>query len=156
MFYTFYISDLVGQILLYGDEKELFGVNFYKNTHINKSWIENKIVFKDVIYQLEKYFNKELKSFDIPIKLSGTPFQKRVFLELLKIPHGSTVSYQELAKRVGNKKASRAVGNANGKNPIAIIIPCHRVIAKNGSIGGFSGGVDIKRKLLELEDVQIR
>ena len=155
MFYTFYISDLVGKILLYGDGKELFGVNFYKNTHINRSWIENKIVFKDVIYQLEKYFNKELKSFDIPIKLSGTTFQKRVFLELLKIPYGSTVSYQELAKRVGNKKASRAVGNANGKNPIAIIIPCHRVIAKNGSIGGFSSEINIKRKLLKLEGVII-
>ena len=155
MFYTFYISDLVGKILLYGDGKELFGVNFYKNTHINKSWIENKIVFKDVIYQLEKYFNKELKSFDIPIKLSGTPFQKNVFLELLKIPYGSIVSYQELAKRVGNEKASRAVGNANGKNPIAIIIPCHRVIAKNGSIGGFSSEINIKRKLLKLEGVVI-
>ena len=155
MFYTFYISDLVGKILLYGDGKELFGVNFYKNTHINKSWIENKIVFKDVIYQLEKYFNKELKSFDIPLRLSGTPFQKRVFLELLKIPYGSTVSYQELAKRVGNQKASRAVGNANGKNPIAIIIPCHRVISKNGSIGGFSSEINIKRKLLKLEGVVI-
>ena len=155
MFYTFYISDLVGKILLYGDGKELFGINFYKNTHINKSWIENKIVFKDVIYQLEKYFNKELKSFDIPIKLSGTPFQKRVYSQLLQIPYGSTISYQELAKRVGNKKASRAVGNANGKNPIAIIIPCHRVISKNGSIGGFSGGVDTKRKLLEFEGIVI-
>ncbi len=156
MFYTFYISDLVGKILLLGDEKEFFGLKFYKNSPINKSWIEDKTVFKDVIYQLEKYFNKELKSFNIPLKLNGTPFQKKVFSELLKIPYGSTISYQELAKRVGNLKASRAVGNANGKNPIAIIVPCHRVISKDGSIGGFSGGLDIKRKLLELEGVNIK
>ncbi len=155
MFYTFYKSKLVGKILLYGNGKELYGLEFYKNTPLYKNWIENKTVFKDIIYQLDKYFNKELKSFDIPLRLSGTSFQKRVYLQLLQIPYGSTISYQELAKRVGNEKASRAVGNANGKNPIAIIIPCHRVIAKNGSIGGFSGGIDIKRKLLELEEVKI-
>ncbi len=156
MFYTIFESELIGKILLYGNETELYGLEFYKNTPLEKSWIENKTVFQNVIIQLEKYFNKELKSFDIPLKLSGTPFQKRVYSRLLQIPYGSTISYQELAKRVGNPKASRAVGNANGKNPIAIIIPCHRVIAKNGSMGGFSGGLDIKKKLLELEGVKVR
>ena len=154
MFYTIFESKLIGQILLYGSKSELFGLDFYKNNPIHKNWIEDKTVFKDVIYQLEKYFNKELRIFDIPLKLNGTPFQKKVFSELLKIPYGSTISYQELAKRVDNPKASRAVGNANGKNPIAIIVPCHRVISKDGSIGGFSGGLDIKRKLLELEGIK--
>ena len=155
MFYTILKSKFIGDILLYSDKKELYGLEFYKNTQINKEWIEDKTIFQNVIIQLEKYFNKELKSFDVPLRLSGTPFQKRVYSQLLQIPYGSTISYQELAKRVGNEKASRAVGNANGKNPIAIIIPCHRVIAKNGSIGGFSGGIDIKRKLLEFEEVKI-
>ena len=156
MFYTIFESKLIGKILLYGNETELYGLEFYKNAPLEKSWIEDKTIFQNVIIRLEKYFNKELKSFDIPLRLSGTPFQKRVYSQLLQIPYGSTISYQELAKRVGNEKASRAAGNANGKNPIAIIIPCHRVIAKNGSIGGFSGGLNIKRKLLELEGVKIR
>ncbi len=154
MFYTIFESKLVGKILLYGDKTELHGLEFYKNSPIDKNWIEDERVFQNVIIQLEKYFNKELKSFDIPLRLSGTPFQKRVYSQLLQIPYGSTISYQELAKRVDNKKASRAVGNANGKNPIAIIIPCHRVISKDGSIGGFSSKIDIKRKLLELEGVK--
>ena len=154
MFYTIFESKLVGKILLYGDKTELHGLEFYKNSPIDKNWMEDERVFQNVIIQLEKYFNKELKSFDIPLRLSGTPFQKRVYSQLLQIPYGSTISYQELAKRVDNKKASRAVGNANGKNPIAIIIPCHRVISKDGSIGGFSSKIDIKRKLLELEGVK--
>ena len=154
MFYTIFESKLVGKILLYGDKIELHGLEFYKNSPIDKNWMEDERVFQNVIIQLEKYFNKELKSFDIPLRLSGTPFQKKVYSQLLQIPYGSTISYQELAKRVDNKKASRAVGNANGKNPIAIIIPCHRVISKDGSIGGFSSKIDIKRKLLELEGVK--
>ncbi len=154
MFYTIFESKLVGKILLYGDKTDLYGLEFYKNSPIDKNWIEDERVFQNVIIQLEKYFNKELKSFDIPLRLSGTPFQKKVYSQLLQIPYGSTISYQELAKRVDNKKASRAVGNANGKNPIAIIIPCHRVISKDGSIGGFSSKIDIKRELLELEGVK--
>ena len=153
MLYTFYKTKLLGTLLLYGDNGYLEGLELYKNQKIDSSWQENEKYFTKTIVQLNKYFKKELKHFDLPIKPTGTAFQKRVFGELLKIPYGSTISYQELAKRVGNKKASRAVGNANGKNPIAIIIPCHRVISKDGTIGGYSGGIDIKRKLLKLEGV---
>lgn len=151
MFYTIYKNSLVGDILLYGDNGYLEGLEFYKDQNIDKNWKNNKEAFANVISQLERYFKKELKVFDIPLKIKATPFQERVYNELIKIPYGSTISYQQLAKRAGNIKASRAAGNANGKNPIAIIVPCHRVIAKDGTIGGYSGGLDTKRKLLKLE-----
>ena len=101
--------------------------------------------------QLKEYFAGTRKTFDIPLDLVGTEFQVRVWKELQKIPYGKTISYLELAKRVGNMKASRAVGSANGKNPISIIVPCHRVINVNGGLGGFAGGLPVKSFLLELE-----
>jgi len=101
--------------------------------------------------QLSQYFAGERQIFDIPLKPIGTDFQLSVWNELQKIHYGETISYQELAEKVGDKNRSRAVGNANGRNPIPIIIPCHRVIRKNGDLGGFGGGIKIKEKLLELE-----
>jgi len=102
--------------------------------------------------ELRDYFSKKLQTFTIPLSPSGTEFQKGVWDTLLKIPYGSTLSYAEEAKLFGNPKASRAVANANGKNPISILIPCHRVISSNGSIGGYSGGgVWRKEFLLSLE-----
>ncbi len=154
MFYTIYDTKYIGDVILYGDGESLFGLEFYKDGFIEDEWIENGDVFKSVVDELDLYFRGELRRFSTKIKLLGSEFGIRVYKELQKIPYGTTISYQELAKRVGNERASRAVGNANGKNPIAIIVPCHRVIAKNGSIGGFSGGVDIKRALLRLEGVK--
>ena len=101
--------------------------------------------------QLEEYFAGKRRRFDIDFDLSGTAFQKKVWKELFKIPFGKTVSYKDIAQRIKNPKAVRAVGSANGKNPVCVIIPCHRVIAADGSMGGYSGGLDIKRKLLKLE-----
>lgn len=101
--------------------------------------------------QLSEYFRHERKAFHLPLKPSGTPFQKRVWEALLTIPYGETWSYRQVAAAVGNPKACRAVGNANSKNPIMIIIPCHRVIAADGSLGGYTGGLSIKTALLELE-----
>jgi methylated-DNA-[protein]-cysteine S-methyltransferase len=101
--------------------------------------------------QLSEYFKKERKVFSIKLDPIGTEFQLTVWNKLLQIPYGETISYQELASRIGKKNASRAVGNANGKNPIPIIIPCHRVIRKNGSFGGYAGGLKVKKYLLELE-----
>ena len=155
IYYTIYSSKVVGDIILYGDANYLYGLEFYKDNFVQNEWIENNSNFKHTINELNLYFQKRLKKFTIPLKLSGTDFQQKVFKVLQTIPYGKTISYQELAKKTGNKKASRAVGNANGKNPIAIIIPCHRVIAKNGTIGGYSGGLDIKRKLLKLEGIEI-
>jgi len=154
IFYTIYDTKILGKVILYGNSKHLKGLEFYKEGFIQKRWIKNDKIFKKVVDELDLYFKGSLKEFKTPVKPEGTDFQKRVYKELLKIPYGTTVSYKELAKRVGSPKAFRAVGNANGKNPIAIIIPCHRVISSDGSIGGYSGGLDKKRKLLKLEGVQ--
>ncbi len=108
--------------------------------------------FKDLIQQFSKYFEGNLKSFDFPLDLSlGTPFQQKVWKKLITIPYGKTVSYKWLASAIKNPQASRAVGNANGKNPLSIIIPCHRVVRENGELGGYTGGINIKRFLLDLE-----
>jgi len=107
--------------------------------------------FTQVVSQLGEYFAGKRTSFDVPMALEGTDFQLRVWSQLRSIPYGETISYGELARRVGNPKASRAVGSANGSNPIAIFVPCHRVIAGDGSLGGYGGGLDRKAVLLDLE-----
>jgi len=101
--------------------------------------------------QLEEYFGGVRRTFDLPLVLDGTPFQMRAWKELSRIPYGETISYEEQARRAGAVRATRAVGSANGKNPIAIVIPCHRVIAKSGGLGGFGGGLPNKRWLLDFE-----
>lgn len=152
MNYTYFESPL-GPLLLAG-EKNLEILSFHEGkarVKLGKDWVENSLAFMDVQAQLEGYFKGRLKKFDLALELSGTGFQKRVWKELEKVPYGTTVSYGELAKRTGNPKACRAVGMANGKNSIPIVIPCHRVIGKDGSLTGFSSGLDIKKRLLELE-----
>lgn len=101
--------------------------------------------------QLTEYFSGKRKSFDLPLSPEGTNFQKSVWEQLRKIPFGQTITYGEQARRLGKPSASRAVGAANGKNPIGIIVPCHRVIGASGSLTGFAGGLDAKKKLLQLE-----
>ena len=101
--------------------------------------------------QLEAYFAGDLRVFDLPLAPEGTDFQLRVWKELSKIPYGETISYGELARRVGDPGAARAVGLANGANPLPVIVPCHRVIGADGSLTGYGGGLDRKRRLLELE-----
>ncbi|MEE1753891.1 methylated-DNA--[protein]-cysteine S-methyltransferase [Streptomyces sp. SP18CS02] len=107
--------------------------------------------FGEAIRQLDAYFAGELTTFDLPLKLAGTPFQLRVWEQLLLIPYGETRSYGELAEALGKPGASRAVGLANGKNPIGIIVPCHRVIGASGSLTGYGGGLDRKERLLAFE-----
>ena len=106
---------------------------------------------KNAKKQLDEYFAGIRKEFDIPIKLEGTDFQIKVWKELLKIPYGETCTYLDIAKHIGNPKAYRAVGMANNKNKIMIIIPCHRVIGSNKKLVGYAGGLDVKEKLLKLE-----
>jgi methylated-DNA-[protein]-cysteine S-methyltransferase len=108
-------------------------------------------LIKEAAKQLDEYFNKKRKVFDLPLILNGTDFQNKVWNELQNIPYGKTCSYGELAAITGNSKASRAVGMANNRNPIVIIIPCHRVIGHDGSLTGYAGGLELKRQLLELE-----
>jgi methylated-DNA-[protein]-cysteine S-methyltransferase len=107
--------------------------------------------FADVTGQLHAYFAGDLTQFDVPIRLDGTDFQRRVWSKLREIPYGETISYGELARRVGNPNASRAVGLANGRNPIAVVVPCHRVIGASGQLTGYGGGLDRKSWLLDLE-----
>jgi methylated-DNA-[protein]-cysteine S-methyltransferase len=114
-------------------------------------WIQDDAVFRESCRQLEAYFDGVSSGFDLALDLSGTPFQRRVWHELCKVPYGSVISYAELARRIGQPSASRAVGSANGQNPIAIIVPCHRVIASGGGLGGYGGWLDRKRWLLEHE-----
>jgi methylated-DNA-[protein]-cysteine S-methyltransferase len=105
---------------------------------------------------LRSYFASEREDFDLPLAPEGTPFQLEVWRRLSEIPYGETISYGELARRIGNPQASRAVGLANGSNPIPIVIPCHRVIGSNGKLTGYGGGLPIKEKLLALEKKQLR
>ena len=109
------------------------------------------IILKNAVQQLEQYLNGQRTSFDLKLAAEGTKFQKKVWQELSKIPFGKTTSYIEIARKIGNEKASRAVGAANGKNPLCIVVPCHRVVNANGKPGGYSGGLQIKEKLLNLE-----
>ena len=104
-----------------------------------------------IFNQLKEYFAGTRKEFDVPLDIEGTDFQKRVWNELQKIPYGKTISYKTLSEKLGDVKVIRAVGKANGQNPIAIIIPCHRVIGANGNLIGYAGGLAIKEKLLHLE-----
>jgi methylated-DNA-[protein]-cysteine S-methyltransferase len=108
-------------------------------------------VLKETATQLDAYFKGKLTEFDIPLLERGTPFQMKVWETIATIPYGSTWSYKQLAKAVGNPNASRAVGTANGCNQIWIIVPCHRVIASGGGLGGYGGGLDVKQKLLDIE-----
>lgn len=119
-------------------------------------WREDRQAFSETCRQLEAYFAGDLDNFRLPLAPQGTPFQQRVWKELIKIPYGQTISYGELARRIGNPKASRAVGLANGSNPIPIIIPCHRVIGADGRLTGYGGGLEIKEKLLALESRRAR
>jgi methylated-DNA-[protein]-cysteine S-methyltransferase len=114
-------------------------------------WVEDERAFPDVVEQLDAYFAGELTEFDVTLRLEGTEFQRRVWAGLLEIPYGETISYGELATRIGQPTASRAVGLANGRNPVAIIVPCHRVIGSTGALTGYGGGLDRKRTLLDLE-----
>ncbi|MCD4720161.1 MAG: methylated-DNA--[protein]-cysteine S-methyltransferase [Desulfobacula sp.] len=152
MYYCEFESPL-GTLLLNGNEL-LESLHFplgKMRVEPKKDWIYSKEKFMEALFQLEAYFKGGLTRFDLELNIQGTDFQKTVWQELVRIPYGETISYGELAKRIKNPNASRAVGMANGKNPIPIIIPCHRVIGKNGSLTGFGGGLEVKKKLLELE-----
>lgn len=138
----------IGKIKIKYDNDAITGITSAKNE--KGQGIRNELTDKTVL-QLEEYFDGRRKEFDIPIKLRGTEFQKKVWNELLKIPYGATVSYKDIAIKIGNPKACRAVGMANHNNPILIIVPCHRVINENKKLGGYALGLDLKMKLLELE-----
>lgn len=129
-------------------------VDIFFDTTVEVSGLETTI-HQQCYQELKQYFKKERTYFDVPIEISGTDFEKDVYQALLTIDYGSVISYKELAKQVNRPKAYRAVGNANGKNRIPIIIPCHRVISNSKTIGGYSGGIDIKKLLLGVEGITL-
>jgi len=151
--YTMPVESPVGRLVLESDGVALIGIRLPDATGaFEAGGHDAPPVVKDAANQLEEYFAGERTTFDIPMEPAGTTFQKEVWAELSKIPYGQTISYGELARRVGRPKGPRAVGQANGKNPIPIIVPCHRVLAADG-LGGYAGGLAMKRALLAVEGV---
>lgn len=149
-----YLDTPIGRLLLIGDDHGLCHIDFERSrypTAIDPAWPRDAAAFTAARTQLLAWFAGERRDFDLVLNPRGTAFQRRVWQELRAIPYATTISYGELARRIGNTSASRAVGAANGRNPLPIIVPCHRVIGNDGSLTGFGGGIDTKRWLLEHE-----
>jgi methylated-DNA-[protein]-cysteine S-methyltransferase len=149
-----FLDSPVGGLLLARDEAGLRSIHFQHGRHPQQpapAWRRDDASFDDVVPQLEEYFAGTRRAFNLPLAPEGTTFQQRVWSAVLDIPYGQTISYGELAARIGQRLASRAVGLANGSNPLPIVIPCHRVIGSNGKLTGYGGGVAIKERLLTLE-----
>ena len=143
-----YIDGPLGRICIQGDGQFVTGLFMPQHKHWrgpDASWRQSDESFAVVREQLADYFAGERQTFDVPLKLAGAPFQQRVWQELVRIPFGTTITYAELAQRVGKPTATRAVGNTNGRNPISIIVPCHRVIGSNGKLTGYAGGFEVKK-----------
>jgi methylated-DNA-[protein]-cysteine S-methyltransferase len=148
------VDSPVGPLLLAGTDTALHALHFAdgrRPTTLDPEWTEDPRALRDVRGELDAYFAGRLQRFTVPLAPAGTPFQLKVWTALRDIPYGQTISYGELAQRIGDPNAVRAVGAANGANPIAIIVPCHRVIGADGSLVGFGGGLPVKKALLALE-----
>ena len=161
MEYTWMQDTPVGRLLLAGDDAGLRYLLFDRvRTPGQKSlpkpdWTENAARFCDVVKQLKEYFNGQRHEFDVQLAAEGTEFQQKVWNALTTVPFGETASYGQIAKSIGRPEASRAVGMANGRNPISIIVPCHRIIGSNGKLVGYGGGLNRKKTLLTLEGVAV-
>jgi methylated-DNA-[protein]-cysteine S-methyltransferase len=145
-----FLDTPVGGLLLARDAAGLRLIRFAVGADLKVGPYDDR-AFDDVVTQLTEYFEGKRRAFDLPLAPEGTPFQQRVWRALLDIPYGETISYGELASRIGQRSASRAVGLANGSNPLPIVIPCHRVIGAGGKLTGYGGGLPIKQQLLTLE-----
>lgn len=159
MFYTIYQSKYC-PIILVGDDKGLSQIYLETNKgsqkiKIEPEWICNDEFFADVKFQLEEYFTGKRTYFNLRLNPTGTDYQKAVWRILAKIPYGKIYSYKDIAELTGNSKASRSVGMACGKNPLPIVVPCHRVVGSNNNLTGYAGGLEMKRVLLVLEKVEI-
>ena len=160
IYYSFFDFPILEKVFVATTERGVCMVDFLKSEkaflkRLKKRFpgeiIRDDRKNKNVLNQLKKYLKGDLKRFDCKTDFKGTPFQKRVWSALAKIPYGQTRSYKEIAQSIGHPKAFRAVGNANGQNSIPLIIPCHRVIESNGGLGGFGHGIEVKRRLLDFE-----
>ena len=157
MFFTYLDGTPVGRLLIAGDENGLRHVSFAKShfsapvTTPEEGWEAHEKPFKEVVKQLNAYFSGKLQDFDLPLAPEGTEFQQKVWMALRNVKFGTTASYGSIAAQIGNPAASRAVGMANGRNPISIIVPCHRIIGSSGKLVGYGGGLKYKETLLKLE-----
>lgn len=154
MIYVRYTDTPLGKVTLTSDGEALVGLAFEEERHPRDRSGAVEVgdpILIDADRQLQEYFGKWRKSFDLPLRPEGTAFQREVWRLLGEIPYGETIAYSELARRLGKEKAVRAVGMANGRNPIGVVIPCHRVIGADGSLTGYGGGLWRKEYLLELE-----
>ncbi len=152
--YYHYHTTAIGELLLAGDGAHLSLLGFPSGKMQRRhetDWVSDSAPFREACAQLDAYFAGELQHFDLALMPKGTAFQEAVWQALTQIPYGETCSYGDLAAQIGKPKASRAVGAANGLNPIPVIIPCHRVIGSSGKLTGFGGGIETKQFLLELE-----
>ena len=152
--YTTTMDSPLGPICMAGTEQGLTRVDFQQGmrpVETEPAWPINNEIFSDAVQQLQEYFEGRRQQFTLRLAPDGTAFQQQVWQELQRIPFGTTITYQELAHRIGKPKGARAVGSANGCNPIAIIVPCHRVIGQDGRLRGYASGLPIKRKLLQHE-----
>lgn len=160
LYYTILKDTPIGALLVAGDQDALQQIRFLGDrdgrTEIQADWIEGSRPLREVVRQLTAYFRGRLTEFELPMRAEGTAFQQRVWQALRQIPFGRTASYGDIARQIGQPSASRAVGAANGKNPIPIVVPCHRIIGSGGALVGFGGGLPIKRKLLQLEGIPVR
>ena len=150
------IKSPVGELMLVADDTALTGVYFAGRDHVpaaGKGWTRDAQhpVLRETAQQLQEYLSGKRTNFQIPLRLAGTEFQEKIWQQIARIPYGETISYAELAKRAGAPQAIRAAGTTTGRNPVSIIVPCHRVVGKNGGLGGFGGGLERKRFLLALE-----
>ena len=153
MLYTT-IDSPIGELMLVGDGDTLHHLSMQggrRPLRRDPAWTRDDRAFATVSQQLEEYFTGARRTFDVPLSLTGNPFEQRVWQALRGIPYGETTSYGEVARRIGSPDAPRAVGLANGRNPVAVIVPCHRVIGADGSLTGYGGGLERKRLLLDLE-----
>lgn len=160
IYYASIDSPFLKKVFVASTEKGVCAVDFVttKKAFLKelKDFIEGEVIEDrrkngKVLLQMKQYLEGRLRRFDCPLDLRGTPFQRKVWLQLARIPYGETRSYKDIAKAIGHPKGFRAVGNANGSNPIPIILPCHRVIESNGGLGGFGHGIKVKRQLLDFE-----
>ena len=150
----FFYETEIGIIGIRENNKSITDIFFSKvDTNDN---IEETDLIQECFKQLKEYFEGNRMKFDLPLDARGTEFQKKVWNELLNIPYGETKSYKDIAIAIGNEKACRAIGMANNKNPIPIIIPCHRVIGSNGKLAGYAGGLNVKEKLLNIEKIDVK
>lgn len=159
MYTSRFKTDLCDMILI-GDEDGLTRLHLVvedtnRDLILDPTLVKNDDFFADAIEQLQAYASGRLKSFDLKLNPKGTDYQKKIWEALRAIPYGHCVSYKDIALATGNEKASRAVGMANGKNPLPIIVPCHRVIGSSGKLTGFAFGLDIKKKMIDLEKSNI-